>query len=95
MDTLPSGNRSRGDLELAEGIMLNLRMAWSRLGIPLAELLLVVIDWDAWRSQLELLLLQPQKDKWAKRYALNYFTVFPKKKRDKSYSNYDDTNPPF
>ena len=41
-------------------------LAWSRLGIPPAKLPLVAGDRDAWRSQLELLPPQPQKDKRAK-----------------------------
>ena len=41
-------------------------LAWLRLGIPPAELPLVAGDRDAWRSQLKLLLPQPQKDKRAK-----------------------------
>ena len=46
-------------------------LAWSRLGIPPAKLPLVARDRDAWRSQLELLPLQPQKDKQAKENTLN------------------------
>ena len=46
-------------------------LAWSRLGISPAELPLVAKGRDAWRSQLELLPLQPQKNKRVKRNALN------------------------
>ena len=46
-------------------------LAWSRLGIPPAKLPLVAGDRDAWRSQLELLPPQPQKDKRAKGKTLN------------------------
>ena len=46
-------------------------LAWSHLRILPAKLPLVAGDWDAWRSQLELLPLQPQKDKQAKRNTLN------------------------
>ena len=41
-------------------------LAWLRIGIPLAEFPLVAKDGDAWRSPLELLPPQPQKDKRAK-----------------------------
>ena len=37
--------------------------AWSHLRISPAKLPLVPGDWDAWRSQLELLPPQPRKDK--------------------------------
>ena len=50
-----------GDPELAGGIMFK-DLAWSRLGIPPAKLPLAAGDRDTWRSQLELLLPQPQKD---------------------------------
>ena len=46
-------------------------LAWSRLGIPPAKLLLVAEDRDAWRSQLELPPPQSQKNKRAKGNTLN------------------------
>ena len=70
MDALPSGKRPGGRprtrwRNYVEGL------TWSRLGIPPAKLPLVARDRDAWRSQLELLPPQPQKNKLAKGNALN------------------------
>ena len=57
-------------------------LAWSCLGIPPAELLLIAGDQDAWRSQFKLLPPQPQKNKWENENTLNYFNVFPENDHD-------------
>ena len=76
MDALPSGKRLEGDPDSLEEYVEDL--AWSRHAILPAKLPLVAGDRDAWRSQLELLLPQPQKDKQAKGNTLNNLTVFLK-----------------
>ena len=70
MDALPSGKKPKGQPRISKKNYIE-DLAWSHLGIPLAELLLVAGDRDAWRSQLKLLPLQCQKDKRAKGNALN------------------------
>ena len=72
MDALPNAKGLKGDPELAGGIMLKTWLAWSCLEIPPAKLPLVAKDRVAWRSQLELLPPQPQKDMREKGNALNY-----------------------
>ena len=69
MDALPSGKRLRGRPRTRWHNYVE-DLAWSRLGIPPAKLLLVAGDQD-WRTQLELLPLQPQKDEQAKGNTLN------------------------
>ena len=69
MDGLPSGKkpRRRNYVEPRTRWRNYVEdLAWSRLGIPPAKLPLVAGDRDAWRSQLELLPPQPQKDKRTK-----------------------------
>ena len=65
------------DPEFAGGIMLK---TWPDrvLEFNVAELPLFAEDRDPWRSRLELLSPQPQKDKRAKGSTLNSFNVFPK-----------------
>ena len=70
MDALPSGKRPRGRPRTRWQNYVE-DLAWSRLGIPPAKLPLIEGGWDAWRSQLELLSPQPQKDKRAKENTLN------------------------
>ena len=70
MDAFSSGQRFReqpktGWRDSAENL------ARSRLGIPPAELSLAAKDRNAWRSEFERLLPQPQKDKQKKENALN------------------------
>ena len=63
----------KGDPELACRIMLK---TWpSRILNPPVELPLVAGDQDTWRSQLELVSLQPQKDKQAKANTSNSYEV--------------------
>ena len=69
MDALLSGKSPRGGPRTCWRNSVK-DMACLRLGIPQAELPLVA-DQDVWRSQLELLPLQPQKDKRAKKNFLN------------------------
>ena len=59
-----------GDSELAGGIMLK---TWAGHVMQFHQK-----NRDAWRSQLELLLPQPQKDKRAKGNTLNNLMVFLK-----------------
>ena len=61
MDALPHGKKPRGRPRTRWRNYVK-DLAWSRLGIPPAKLPLVAEDRDAWRSQLELLPPQPQKD---------------------------------
>ena len=70
MDVLPSGKRPRERPRTRWRNYVE-DLAWSLFGIPPAKLPLVARDWDAWRSQLELLSPQPQKDKRAKEDTLN------------------------
>ena len=70
MDALPSGKRPRGRPKTRWRNYVE-DLAWSRVEIPPAELLLVAKDRNAWRSQLELLPPQPQKGKRAKNSTLN------------------------
>ena len=65
MDALPSGKRPKRRPRARWRNYVE-DLAWSRLGISLAKLPLVAGDRDTWRSQLELLSPQPQKDKRAK-----------------------------
>ena len=65
MNALPRGKRPRGRLRTCWKNYVE-DLGWSHLGIPRAELPLVAEDRDAWRSQLELLLQQPLKEKQAK-----------------------------
>ena len=75
MDALPSGKEPRGRSRTCWRNYVE-DSAWLRLGIPPAKLPLVAGDRDAWRSQLELLPPQPQKDKRTKGNTMNYFNVF-------------------
>ena len=70
MNALPSGKRPRGRPRTRWRNYVK-DLAWSRLEIPPAELLLVSKDRDAWRSQLDLLPPKTQKDKRAKGNKLN------------------------
>ena len=70
MDALPSGKRPRWWPRTRWRNYVK-DLAWSCLGIPPTELPLVAGDWDVWRSELELLPPQPQKDKWEKGNTLN------------------------
>ena len=70
MDALPSSKILRGKLR-SRGRNYVEDLAWLRIGMLPAELLLVVGDGDAWRSQLHLLPLQPKNDKRAKGNTLN------------------------
>ena len=65
IDALPSSKKPRGRPSTRWWNYVK-DLAWSRLGIPPAKLALVEGDRNAWRSQLELPLPKPQKDKWAK-----------------------------
>ena len=62
MNALPSGKRPRGRPRNRWRNYVE-DLVWSRLGIPPVKLPLVAGDWDAWRSQIELLPPQLQKDK--------------------------------
>ena len=68
IDALPRAKGLERNPDFAGGIMLK---TWSRFGILPAKLSPVAGDRDAWRSQLELLPPQPQKDKRAKGNTLN------------------------
>ena len=70
MDALPSGKRPRGPPRTRWGNYVE-DLAWSHLGISPAKLPLVAGNRDAWRSQLEQLPPQPQKDKRSKGNTLN------------------------
>ena len=70
MNALPSGKRPRGQPRTQWRNYVK-DLAWSRLGIPPAKLPLVAGDQDAWKSQLELLPRQPQKDTQENGYTLN------------------------
>ena len=54
MDALPSGKRPRGRPIIRWRNYVK-DLAWLRLGIPPEKLPLVAGDWNAWRSQLDLL----------------------------------------
>ena len=70
MNTLPSGKRPRGrPITCWRNYVKDLTC--SRLGISPEKLPLVAGDRDAWRSQLELLPPQPQKDKRTKGNTMN------------------------
>ena len=60
VDILLIGKRSRGQPKSCWRIYAK-NLAWSRLEMPPAELLLVARDRDAWRFQLKLLPPKPQK----------------------------------
>ena len=81
MDAFSSCKRLRGRLR-SRWPDYDENLAWSCVGIPLAESPLVAKDWDAWRSQLKLLPTQLQKDTRKKRNTLNQFNVFPKNDDD-------------
>ena len=70
MDALPNGKRPRRRPRTRLRNYVE-DLACSRLGIPPAKLPLIARDQNAWRSQLKLLSLQPQKNKMAKGNALN------------------------
>ena len=70
MDALPSGKKLRGRPRTRSQNYVE-DLARLRFGIPPAESPLVAGDRDARRSQLEVLLLQPQKNKWARGNTLN------------------------
>ena len=65
MDALPSGKRPKAQPRTRWWNYVK-DQAWSSLGIPPVKLPLVAGDRDAWRSHLELLPPQPQKDKRVK-----------------------------
>ena len=79
MDALRSRERPRGRPRTRWRNHLKI---WSGLRILPVELPLAAGDRDAWRSQFELLPRQTQKDKRAKKDALNYFNVFPENNDD-------------
>ena len=70
IDARPNGKRPRGRPRTRWRNYVE-DLARSRLEIPPAKLPLVAGDRDAWRSQLELLPPQPQKNKRAKENTLN------------------------
>ena len=70
LDTLPNGKRPRGRPR-TRWRDYDEDLAWSPLRIPPAKLPLVAGDRNAWRSQLELLFPQSQKDKRAKENILS------------------------
>ena len=70
MNALPSGKRPRGRPRNRWRNYVE-DLTWSRLEIPPVKLLLTAGDRDVWRFQLEVLLPQLQKDKWAKGKTLN------------------------
>ena len=60
MDILPSGKRPRGQPRTCWQNYAEY-LAWSRLEILPVSLLQVAGGWDAWKSQFQLLLPQPQR----------------------------------
>ena len=62
----PFGQRPRGRLRTRWRDYIE-DLSWSRLGITAEHLSFVAEDRDAWRLQLELLPLQPPKDKWVQK----------------------------
>ena len=60
---------------------INFPPSWPHIALSTKNtyinLFIVAGDRDAWRSQLELLPPQPQKNKRAKKNTLNRFNVFP------------------
>ena len=70
IDALRHGRRPRGQSRTRWRNYVKY-LAWPCLEIPPEKLPLVAGDRDAWRSQLEQLPAQPQKNKWAKGNTLN------------------------
>ena len=76
MDTLLNGKRPR-ERPCTHWQNYAEDLTWSRLGIPLAELPLVVADQDIWKSQLKLLHLQLQKGQAGKENYTELIQCFP------------------